>query len=47
MGFLVFDERPGLAGVLGAAFIVGSGLYTGYRERARHLRAREGVEVAV
>ena len=46
MGFLVFDERPGLAGVLGAAFIVGSGLYTGYRERARHLRARESVEVA-
>jgi drug/metabolite transporter (DMT)-like permease len=34
-GFLIFDELPDLWTSTGAAFIVGSGLYTAHRERVR------------
>jgi drug/metabolite transporter (DMT)-like permease len=39
LGYLVFDGRPGLATIIGASVIAGSGLYSAQRERAR---AREG-----
>ena len=44
LGFLVFDEVPDAWTVVGAAFIVGSGLYTAHRERVRRsqLLALEG-----
>ena len=35
LGFLIFGEVPDLWTVVGAAFIVGSGLYTAHRERVR------------
>ena len=35
LGFLVFGEVPSIWTVVGAAFIVGSGLYTAHRERVR------------
>ena len=35
LGFLVFGEVPDAWTVAGAAFIVGSGLYTAHRERVR------------
>ena len=35
LGFLVFGEVPDIWTVVGAAFIVGSGLYTAHRERVR------------
>jgi drug/metabolite transporter (DMT)-like permease len=35
LGFLVFGELPDVWTVTGAAFIVGSGLYTAHRERVR------------
>ena len=35
LGFLVFGELPDVWTVVGAAFIVGSGLYTAHRERVR------------
>jgi drug/metabolite transporter (DMT)-like permease len=35
LGFLVFGEVPDAWTVVGAAFIVGSGLYTAHRERVR------------
>jgi drug/metabolite transporter (DMT)-like permease len=35
LGFLIFGEVPDIWTVLGAAFIVGSGLYTAHRERVR------------
>jgi drug/metabolite transporter (DMT)-like permease len=34
-GYLVFDDRPGPATLLGAAVIIGAGLYIFYREQAR------------
>jgi drug/metabolite transporter (DMT)-like permease len=44
LGFLVFGEVPDAGTVVGAAFIVGSGLYTAHRERVRRsqLLALEG-----
>ena len=33
LGYLVFNERPGLATIVGATIIAGSGLYTAHRER--------------
>ena len=44
LGFLVFGEVPDVWTVVGAAFIVGSGLYTAHRERVRRsqLLALEG-----
>jgi drug/metabolite transporter (DMT)-like permease len=44
LGFLVFGELPDGWTVVGAAFIVGSGLYTAHRERVRRsqLLAMEG-----
>jgi drug/metabolite transporter (DMT)-like permease len=44
LGFLVFGEVPDAWTVAGAAFIVGSGLYTAHRERVRRsqLLALEG-----
>jgi drug/metabolite transporter (DMT)-like permease len=33
MGFLVFGDVPDMAMIAGATIIVGSGLYTLYRER--------------
>ena len=35
LGFLVFGEVPGIWTIIGAAFIVASGLYTAHRERVR------------
>jgi drug/metabolite transporter (DMT)-like permease len=35
LGFLIFGEVPGVWTVVGAAFIVSSGLYTAHRERVR------------
>jgi len=35
LGFLVFGEIPSIWTVIGAVFIVGSGLYTAHRERVR------------
>jgi drug/metabolite transporter (DMT)-like permease len=35
LGFLIFGELPDVWTVIGAAFIVGSGLYTAHRERVR------------
>jgi drug/metabolite transporter (DMT)-like permease len=35
LGFLIFGEVPDLWTVVGAVFIVGSGLYTAHRERVR------------
>jgi drug/metabolite transporter (DMT)-like permease len=35
LGFLIFGELPDLWTVVGAVFIVGSGLYTAHRERVR------------
>ena len=35
LGFLIFGEVPDLWTVIGAAFIVASGLYTAHRERSR------------
>ena len=35
LGFLIFGEVPDLWTVIGAVFIVGSGLYTAHRERVR------------
>lgn len=34
LGYLVFDGRPGLATIVGATIIAGSGLYTAHRERS-------------
>ena len=36
LGFLIFGEVPDVWTVIGAAFIVASGLYTAHRERVRH-----------
>jgi drug/metabolite transporter (DMT)-like permease len=35
LGFIIFGEVPDIWTVTGAAFIVGSGLYTAHRERLR------------
>ena len=35
LGFLIFGELPDVWTIIGAAFIVGSGLYTAHRERVR------------
>ena len=40
MGFFVFGEVPIGISALGAALIVGGGLYTGYHERARNKRGQ-------
>ncbi|HEY0330756.1 MAG TPA: DMT family transporter [Rhodopseudomonas sp.] len=39
IGFVVFGEVPGVWTFVGAAIIIGSGVYTAHRERRRHLRA--------
>jgi drug/metabolite transporter (DMT)-like permease len=36
LGFMIFGEVPGVWTIVGAAFIVASGLYTAHRERVRH-----------
>jgi len=36
LGYLAFDDRPDRYMLIGAAIIVGSGLYALYRERVRH-----------
>ncbi len=38
LGFLIFGELPDVWTVVGAAFIVASGLYTAHRERVRRLQ---------
>jgi drug/metabolite transporter (DMT)-like permease len=38
LGFLIFGEMPDGWTVVGAAFIVASGLYTAHRERVRRLQ---------
>jgi len=38
LGFLIFGEIPDIWTVIGAAFIVASGLYTAHRERVRRLQ---------
>ena len=39
-GLLIFGEHPGLVAIIGTVLVVGSGLFMGYRERRRNLRAR-------
>jgi drug/metabolite transporter (DMT)-like permease len=41
LGFLVFGEVPDLWTLVGAAIIIGSGLYTAHRERLRRLQMIE------
>ena len=41
LGFIVFGELPDVWTVIGAAFIVGSGLYTAHRERVRRSQLLE------
>jgi drug/metabolite transporter (DMT)-like permease len=41
LGFLVFGELPDVWTIIGAAFIVGSGLYTAHRERVRRSQLLE------
>jgi drug/metabolite transporter (DMT)-like permease len=41
LGFMVFGELPDVWTVVGAAFIVGSGLYTAHRERVRRSQLLE------
>jgi drug/metabolite transporter (DMT)-like permease len=41
LGFLVFGEIPDVWTVIGAVFIVGSGLYTAHRERVRRSQLLE------
>jgi len=36
LGYLAFGDRPDRYMLIGAAIIVGSGLYALYRERVRH-----------
>jgi drug/metabolite transporter (DMT)-like permease len=36
LGFVIFGEVPDIWTVVGAAFVVASGLYTAHRERVRH-----------
>ncbi len=38
LGFLIFGELPDVWTIVGAAFIVASGLYTAHRERVRRLQ---------
>ena len=38
LGFVIFGEIPDIWTVVGAVFIVASGLYTAHRERIRHLQ---------
>ena len=38
LGFVIFGEIPDIWTVVGAVFIVASGLYTAHRERVRHLQ---------
>jgi drug/metabolite transporter (DMT)-like permease len=44
MGYIVFAEIPAGIGALGAALIIGGGLYTGYHERARTRLARNQLQ---
>jgi drug/metabolite transporter (DMT)-like permease len=39
-GFLLFSEVPDIWTIAGAAFIIGSGLYTAHRERVRQSAMR-------
>jgi drug/metabolite transporter (DMT)-like permease len=41
LGFMIFGEVPDVWTVVGAAFIVGSGLYTAHRERVRRSQLLE------
>ena len=41
LGFIIFGEVPDIWTVTGAAFIVGSGLYTAHRERIRQSQLLE------
>lgn len=42
LGYLIFDERPDMWTWIGAAVIIASGLYIGYRERVRYRQAVSG-----
>ena len=39
LGYLIFDESPDVWTWAGAAVIIASGLYVGYRERVRYRQA--------
>jgi drug/metabolite transporter (DMT)-like permease len=41
LGFMIFGEVPDVWTIIGAAFIVGSGLYTAHRERVRRSQLLE------
>jgi len=41
LGFMIFGEVPDVWTIVGAAFIVGSGLYTAHRERVRRSQLLE------
>jgi len=40
LGFIVFHEMPDLWTWVGAAVVIASGLYIGYRESVRHRQRR-------
>ena len=40
LGYLIFNDLPDFWTWVGAAVIIGSGLYIGYRERARYRQAQ-------
>lgn len=44
MGYIIFTEIPAGIAALGAALIIGGGLYTGYHERARNRLARNQLQ---
>lgn len=46
LGVLLFDTFPDRWTILGAALIVASGLYTGYRERIRHRQKTSGTKAS-
>ena len=44
---MIFGELPDVWTIVGAAFIVGSGLYTAHRERVRQLATPRGGRRAI
>lgn len=47
VGYLIFDEHPGLTAFMGTVLVVGSGLFMGVREQRRNRRARGLDQVSV
>lgn len=45
LGFMLFGERPDAQTILGATLVIGSGLYTLYRERRRKVEGSEMIQI--